>query len=86
LEPAALSRGLPLLNGLTRSGGIISFVGAGLVMDYLGIIQLYWLTAILALVATGQLLLLQHNSCQPLLPRLAEAFLGRKPALGREPC
>jgi MFS family permease len=86
LEPAALNRGLPLLNGLTRAGGIISFVGAGLVMDYLGIMQLYWLTAILAIAATGQLLLLQRNPCQPLLPRLAGAFLGRKPALGREPC
>ncbi|MBK8901962.1 MAG: MFS transporter [Anaerolineaceae bacterium] len=84
LEPSALGKGLPLLNGLTRAGGIISFVGAGIAMDYLGVTTLYWLTAVLALAAALQLLLLQRNRSFLLHP--ARAFLGRKPALGRDPC
>jgi len=86
LEPAALSQGLPLLGGLTRAGGIISFVGAGVAMDYLGVTQLYWLTAVLALAAAFQLFLLQRRRNQPLLASLATTFLGRKSALGHEPC
>lgn len=83
LEPAALGRGLPLLNGLTRAGGIISFLGAGVAMDYLGVAQLYWLTAVLALAAAFQLFLLQR---QPLLSSLTAIILNRKPAIGHEPC
>jgi MFS family permease len=86
LEPAALSKGLPLLNGLTRAGGIISFVGAGVAMDSLGVTPLYGLTAVLAIAATLHLFLLQRSPCRPLLAHLALAFLGRKPALGGEPC
>ncbi len=86
LEPAALGRGLPLLNGLTRAGGIISFLGAGVAMDYLGVGRLYWFTAVLALAAAFQLFLLQRQPRQPLLSSLAMMLPGRKSTLGQEPC
>lgn len=86
LEPAALSQGLPLLSGLTRAGGIISFVGAGVAMDYLGVMRLYWLTAALALAAAFQLILLQRRQHQRLLSSLTATILHRKPAISRKPC
>jgi MFS family permease len=88
LEPTVLGQGLPLLNGLTRAGGIISFVGAGLAMDYLGVMRLYWLTAVLAVAAAFQLVLLRRKEDQPdpVLSRLFAVVLNRKPRIGRDPC
>lgn len=89
LEPAALARGLPLLNGLTRAGGIISFVGAGVAMDYLGVTRLYGLTAVLALVATGQLFFLRRFSAGSnfwQLRRLQKGTAVAQPGADVHPC
>jgi MFS family permease len=63
LEPAAVTRGLPLLNGLVRAGGIVSFVGAGWVMDGWGTWALYGITAVFALAAALQLFQLRRKPC-----------------------
>lgn len=82
LEPAAVARGLPLLNGLIRAGGIVSFAGAGWVMDGWGTWTLYGITAVFALVAALQLSLLRRKPCpeQPIQSALAQTPLVVKEA------
>lgn len=78
LPPASLAKGLPWLNGVVRAGGIISFVGAGAVIDHFGVMALYGVTAALALMAIVQLGWLNGRSapaadCGPMVPDCAPA-------------
>lgn len=81
LEPAAVARGLPLLNGLVRAGGIVSFVGAGWVMDGWGTWALYGITAVFALAAALQLFSLRRKPCQS-----PQVSLAQPPLAVRESC
>jgi MFS family permease len=82
LEPATVARGLPLLNGLNRAGGIVSFVSAGLVMDGLGTWALYGITAVLALAAAFQLAQLKRKPC----PATVRPALAQTPVVVKEAC
>lgn len=86
LEPATLAQGLPLLNGLIRAGGIVSFVGAGLVMDGLGMWALYGITAVLALVAAFQLSQLRRKPCPAPADFSGQPVLAHPPIVIKEAC
>lgn len=65
LPRRALGQGIAWFNAVNSAAGIVSFAGAGLVMDSFGPVVLYGGTAVVALVATVQLGAL---ACEPGLP------------------
>jgi MFS family permease len=53
LPPQALGRGLPLLGTMSWASGVLGFAGSGYVIETLGASNLYFIAALLSLVAAG---------------------------------
>ncbi|HZW04588.1 MAG TPA: MFS transporter, partial [Anaerolineaceae bacterium] len=93
LSPQNLSRGLSILSTSNSTGGIISFISAGIVIDRFGLLGLALLIAILPFIATTLLEVNQNPGIVRLAANRFRKTVPAKPvpcitdlAQGAEPC
>lgn len=82
LNPQTLSRGLAILSTSNSAGGIISFIGAGMIIDRLGTSGLSFLIALLPFMATA---LLEVNQ-NPVILKTVSARVRRTSPPQSVPC
>ncbi len=76
LPPGALARGLPWVRGMNSVAGIISFAGAGYLMEALSAATVYFSIGLLAVAAAALVRLLSREAVSP----------APAPVLSQQPC
>jgi len=86
LEPAALQRGLPLLDASIMGVGVVSSAGTGFLLENFGPILVAVLAATLALTGSATLTLLSGQGGRPKLALGARLFNRPEPVKQAGPC